>query len=871
MRRVAVFLFLALLPVAVAAAVIHVPGDQPAIRMGITAATTGDTVLVAAGVWTGSLNVNLDLYGKAITVLGAGPGETVIDCGGTARGFQLVGGETPATVIEGFSIVNGYGPIGGGGGIRIDGAAGTLRNLRIEGCTAVGGGGITVRNGVGTTSMIDVVLAENSASSGGGIYSASSDLVLERLTLVGNSAYGYGAALRILGGAFQLANSIVAHSTGMPAIDGSLSAEDFTCCDFYFNQAGDFAYPGLAVVGQNGNFAADPVFCDAAAGDYGLHAVSPCQPGGNGCGERIGAASEDCADPRLAISGRCTTANGLPVAATLSYPGGVAYAGTGGYYLVWVEPGWTGTLTPSYAGDGFLPPSRSYANLQENQVDQDFVLDHATLIRVPADEPTLQAALAAALDGDTLLVAPGTYAGTANTNLDLAGKNIVMIGEGGAAATILEGGHGETFGMAFRAGNGLATVVEGFTLRGFVGYSTGLEEGALICYPGSAPNLRNLRIEDNQAPIGGYDYTRGSGLFSWSASPTLIDCRFANNRATYGGAVRIDGGEPQFIRVEFVANRANQGGAVHGTGSDARFEHCSFAQNEAVETGDQWSSAPGSGGAAFAAGLAFVDCLFVENRADSARDVNGHPIAAAGEGGALRIEGGAFIERCTFVGNTAEADAATPPPGAAVHIVDGSATITASILAGANAGATAIRCAPGSGTADATCSVFWDNPGGNAGGDCADPVGADGNLEADPRFCDPLAGDYALDADSPCLPAHNACGLLIGAFGQGCGSTAAEAPPSPAGLALSSHPNPFNPSTRLDFRLPASATVSLGIYDLAGRLAATLIAGARREAGAQSAVWDGRLDAGGRATSGVYLARLAVGNRTAVHKLILLK
>ncbi len=243
---------------------------------------------------------------------------------------------------------------------------------------------------------------------------------------------------------------------------------------------------------------------------------------------------------------------------------------------------------------------------------------------------------------------------------------------------------------------------------------------------------------------------------------------------------------------------------------------------------------------------------------------------APGRGGALYVEG-AFIERCTFAGNTAQGDAAAPPPGAAIHIVDGSATITASIIAGSNAGAAGLYCEPGSGTADVACSDFWDNPGGNAGGDCADPVGANGNLEADPRFCDAAAGDFSLDEDSPCLPAHNDCGLFIGAFGQGCGATAAETPPPTEGFALSSHPNPFNPSTSIRFTLSAAAAVSLAIHDLAGRRVATLLAGERREAGAQAVTWQGHLDAGGRATSGIYLARLAVGSRQETSKLVLLK
>jgi hypothetical protein len=45
----------------------------------------------------------------------------------------------------------------------------------------------------------------------------------------------------------------------------------------------------------------------------------------------------------------------------------------------------------------------------------------------------------------------------------------------------------------------------------------------------------------------------------------------------------------------------------------------------------------------------------------------------------------------------------------------------------------------------------------------------------DPIFCNPNAGDWTLRSDSPCLPEHSPCGLLIGALGLGCEA------PSPTG------------------------------------------------------------------------------------------
>lgn len=82
-------------------------------------------------------------------------------------------------------------------------------------------------------------------------------------------------------------------------------------------------------------------------------------------------------------------------------------------------------------------------------------------------------------------------------------------------------------------------------------------------------------------------------------------------------------------------------------------------------------------------------------------------------------------------------------------------------------------------------------------------------------------------------------------------------------------PNPFNPSTRIDFTLPKDSAipVSLIIYNLMGQEIRTLL-NASLQAGDHQMGWDGRDDQGRQVGSGVYFYRLQAGTELAFRKMI---
>ena len=84
------------------------------------------------------------------------------------------------------------------------------------------------------------------------------------------------------------------------------------------------------------------------------------------------------------------------------------------------------------------------------------------------------------------------------------------------------------------------------------------------------------------------------------------------------------------------------------------------------------------------------------------------------------------------------------------------------------------------------------------------------------------------------------------------------------------YPNPFNPSTRLEFHLPRAEHLTVKVFNVRGELVKTLV-DEDREAGTDHIIWDGTNEGGHRVSSGMYFYETRTGADVLVGKMVMVK
>lgn len=191
----------------------------------------------------------------------------------------------------------------------------------------------------------------------------------------------------------------------------------------------------------------------------------------------------------------------------------------------------------------------------------------ATNIYVPGNYPTIQEGINAAVNGDTVWVADGTYTGAGNKDLYFGGKAITVRSENGANACIINC-EGSGRGFYFHSGEGLDSVLDGFTIRN--GFISG-DGGGIYC-ESSSPSIINCNISGNGAYSGG-------GICESSSSPSITNCTIIGNFAEGGGGI-CSFGSSTITNCTISDNYALwSGGGIYCSGNLSVITNCTISGN----------------------------------------------------------------------------------------------------------------------------------------------------------------------------------------------------------------------------------------------------------------------------------------------------
>ena len=466
----------------------------------------------------------------------------------------------------------------------------------------------------------------------------------------------------------------------------------------------------------------------------------------------------------------------------------------------------------------------------------------ANIINIPADQPTIQAGIEVAVDADTVLVQPGTYI----ENINYDGKNITIASlfltfqdTSYISQTIIDGNQNGSV-VIFESGENNSALLIGFTIAN--GQSAIYGSG-ISCIDAS-PTLSNLKVFNNHFSSWGI----GGGMNFLNSFTVLEDILLINNSSQFGGGFHAENSQLNITNLTLIGNESYNGGGICLLQSEVTISNALFYNNyTSNEGGAIWSDR---------SELNLINTTIAGN-------------SALCYGGGIYLIWSSYINliNCVFLENYPEDICFTYDP----YYPNSTMNITYCNFAGGEDG------------------IVTNNNGYlNM---------MEGNIYLDPEFVG--FDDFHLDNNSPCIgtgidevlisgviylspendlegnPRPNPTGTMpdMGVYENPLGEPQVDISNNQllvTNFHLSNYPNPFNPTTTIEFYFSSGITENtvLVIYNLKGQKIRQFSITEDQ----YSVVWNGQNDNGVEVSSGIYLYKLNVNGETqAVKKCLLLK
>ncbi|MBL7074142.1 T9SS type A sorting domain-containing protein [candidate division KSB1 bacterium] len=514
---------------------------------------------------------------------------------------------------------------------------------------------------------------------------------------------------------------------------------------------------------------------------------------------------------------------------------------------------------------------------------------NATIINVPGDQPTIQAGINIAVNGDTILVQPGSYV----ENINFNGKNIVVgslfLTTGDTAyisQTVIDGDSSGSV-VTFENSEDTTAVLRGFTITNgsygsgggiyclnssprlvnvtMIGNSADEYGGGIFCSDESSPSLENVTISGNTADDGG-------GIYCYESSPSLINVTVSGNTSSsYGGGICcIVNSNLSFVNVTITNNYAYSGGGIWCVESSPSLENVTIIVNSAINGGG----------------------IFCDVNSSPSLDnvtISGNTAVYSGGGIYCRNNSIPSLSNVTISENTAHI-------GGGIYCHDNSNPTLINTVLWNDLSQEIYFCQYGD---SSSITIAYSDVQGGQDSIVTNDNGTvnwlEGNIDTDPLFVDATSGDFHHQEGSPCIDAGipDTSGLNLPLWdldgnqriwdGDGDGSAIIDmgayeyGSPSVVGIddnamvelisfnLYQNYPNPFNHMSTIKYGFPKESKVTLKIFDILGREVTTLV-NEHQTAGYYQVSWD----ASGY-SSGIYFYQIQAGEFRKVRKMVLLK